>query len=279
MRRSANESISPVQRADHLFRFMSSLMSNNRLTVFILSHERPLYLWATLDGLYRATKSDVRFVLVDQNSQNPLVHQVIHAFEARGMIEHVVRNPSNDLSALPQLMAEWHQKVGEIFFYIENDVVIREQDSCWALRMQQQMQLDPQLAMLGSKIDSSDFVSRERLERYLGREPTLEEADQIKLRSPERNMPDIGPNEVASPFNPPGRLLALRTAAVLRHGFHRDSTMHRILVDNGWRTGIFGGVIHRHLSLYNFFDWPDYSMEARRAFMRQGNEHDASFAG
>lgn len=241
-------------------------------TTFILSYERPLYLWATLDSLYRVTKSSMRFVLIDSGSRDPLVHKVIEGFERRGMFSEILKLSLNDREWAGPFFDEWHDRIGEIFFFVESDVVIQRAKTCWAERMMSVMEGNPRLAMLGSKVDKSDFIKPGQLEKKLGRKLTEEEKKQIKLHSPERTMPNIGQECVESPFNPPGRLLALRTQPVRDHLTNimqwRDDQMHRILKQNDWDTGIYGGVVHRHLSLCNYFDYNDYSMEMRDEYMQ-----------
>jgi len=198
-----------------------------------------------------------------------MVRQVIRGFERRATFEEVVYLEKNDREWAEPFFASWHEKAGEIFYFIESDTVIQDDFSqaCWTDRFQAVMDANPKLAMVGSAIDRTDFADAGDLEQRLGRPLAREEQDQIKLLSVERTMPAIGSGEVVSPFNPPGRLLALRTRPVQLHlgtvMQWTDDEMHRILINNGWETGIFGGVVHRHLSLLNYFDYPDYSMEAR----------------
>ncbi|SMY07367.1 hypothetical protein [Flavimaricola marinus] len=242
------------------------------LTTYILSYERPIYLWATLDSLYRTTKSDMRFVLIDSASRDPLVHKVIDGFSRRHMFDEVVRLEENDSTWFAPFFAERLKDVGDVFFSVESDVTIEPEETCWAQRMLGVMEQNPKLAMLGSKIDKSDFVDIDAMEKRLGRGLTTSEKKQFKESSPERSMEDIGPDEVQSPFNPPGRLLALRTEALQNHitkwEQSSDYQMHLILKENGWETGIYGGVTHRHLSLCNHFDYPEYSMADRDLYMK-----------
>lgn len=236
-------------------------------TVFIASYERPIYLWATLDSLYRHTRSPANFILIDSGSRDPMVHQVIDGFDRRGMFQEVIRHPENNDDWADPYFTAMRPRLGEVFYYLDADVIVLDSGRCWLEAMARVMDEKPRMAMLGSKIDKSDFVDQPALERRLGRALTGIERKQIKFRSPERNLPDIGPSEVASPFNPPGRLLALRTdpihdllGTVMRYN---DGRMHEILLQHGWETGIYGGVVHRHLSLCNYFDYPEYSMPAR----------------
>lgn len=236
-------------------------------SALILSHERPIYLWATLDSLFRATRSNVAYTLVDQGSRDPLVRQVVDGFVARGLINEVIWMEKNDPANLHRLFAERYGSISEIFFYIESDVVVDAREECWTDRMQTLMVADERLAMLGSRVETADFVSRAELERVLGREASRSELDSIKWFSPERKIPEIADDQVASPFNPPGRLLALRKRALLECSSLRDSGLDKCLRENGWTTGITGAVRHRHLSLFNFFDFPQYDMNQRDQFM------------
>lgn len=242
-------------------------------TCFILSYDRPLFLWACLDALYRLTRSNVRFVLVDSASRDPVVRSVIRGFERRAMFEEVVLLEENNKDWASAFFEAWHPKVGEFFYFIESDAVVADDHSgtCWVDRFQTVMNANPRLAMLGSAIDRDDFVELASLEARIGRRLNPEEQQQIKLFSPERTMAPIGSKDIASPFNPPGRLLALRTEPLQSHlgtvMSWQDGDMHRILRENGWETAIFGGVVHRHLSLLNYFDYPEYSMEQRDAYV------------
>ena len=242
------------------------------LTTFILSYERPIYLWATLDSLYRTTKSNIRFVIVDSGSRDPLVKKVIDGFSRRHMFDEVLLLDQNDSEWFVPFFGERLEEVGEFFFSLESDVIIAPEETCWTQRMLGVMKSNRKLAMLGSMIDKSDFIDPDVLQARLGRGLTTNERKSLKLESPERTMADIGPYDVESPFNPPGRLLALRTDAVQTHlskwEHSSDHQMHIILKNNGWETGIYGGVVHRHLSLCNYFDYPQYSMSERDQYMK-----------
>jgi hypothetical protein len=231
-----------------------------------VSYERPLYLWATLDSLYRNTRSPVRFVLVDSGSQDPLVHQVIEGFVRRGLLAEVHKHSENNTSWAASFFEERRERLGEVFFYLDADVVVLDSSACWVERFTRLMNEQPDLAMVGSRIDKSDFEDQEGIEQRIGRKLSTGEKQQIKLFSPERKQAEIGPWELLE-TNPAGRLLALRTGPVHEHlgnvMNHTDAEMHRILKGHGWRTGIFGGVVHRHLSLCNLFDYPEYAMHER----------------
>jgi glycosyltransferase involved in cell wall biosynthesis len=245
---------------------LASAMENFVPTIFIVSYERPIYLWATLDSVYRNTKTNANVVLIDSGSQDPLVHSVIDGFSRRGLFKDVLRHRENNDEWAAPLFNSLRHTLGQIFYYLDGDVVVLDSGNCWVQQLRTVMEENPRLAMVGSSIDKCDFADPESIEKRIGGALSTGEKQQLKFYSPERTREPIGPTEV-SPLNPPGRLLALRTAPVHEHlgDFmrHNDDKMHRILKSNGWDTGIYGGVVHRHLSLCNFFDYPEYSMVER----------------
>jgi len=70
------------------------------------------------------------------------------------------------------------------------------------------------------------------------------------------------------PHNPPGRLLLMRSRTLALVGAGTDGALDRKFRDAGYETGIATGVRHRHLSLLNLFDYPDYDIVNRDSFMR-----------
>ena len=127
----------------------------------------------------------------------------------------------------------------------------------------------PRLAMLGSVIDKRDFVDLDaarRLEPQAGNDQLF---DMIKWRSPERAQdPSVAPAPIFSPHNPAGRLLMLRTKALIEVGAGTDGELHQKFIDAGYETGIATTVRHRHLSLLHIYDYPRYDYERRDAYIR-----------
>ena len=241
------------------------------ITVFIISWERPLYLWACLDSLYRNTKYPCRFVIVDNGSRDPLVPQVIEGFRRRGMFHEVLMEPEND----PQRISKWYSQhrssLGQYLAYVESDTLVERTTPCWLEQFVSHMEADPQLQMVGSYIDTSDFVDPDFAKEVA---PDLSEEQRdflIKQHSPERQIP-ISNEPLIDPFNPPGRLLLLRTKLLDEFGVRTDSELYRVIKDAGLKAGIATGVRHRHLSLLNFFDYPDYDFDNRHNFFRRVNE-------
>lgn len=236
--------------------------------VFIMSWERPVYLWVCLDSLYRTTNHPCRFVLVDNHSQDPLVRTVITGFQRRGLFHRIHMLETNEPSNFNRVLSTYLDDCGDHFYYLESDIAVYTEDNTsWLSDMEALVAGNPRLGMLGSYIDTTDFVDPPRVRELV---PSLsdERFEQlIKAESPERNLPTVPPGEpLINPFNPPGRLLMLKTEPIRRHGMLADLPMHECMLENGYETAISTQVRHRHLSLLHVFDEPDYDTLARTEF-------------
>jgi len=240
--------------------------------VLIACFERPLHLWACLDSLYRHTRHPHRFTLVDMASADPMVPRVIASFERRGMFVNVIRAARNDPAELWNVASAF-ARTGEFLGYADGDVTVEDVEPCWLGTFVTLMEQHPRLAMVGPTVDKRDFVSWQRARSL---EPGLDEAqlaELIKLHSPERDQ-DVGGTEGESlvhPHNPPGRLVLMRCAALLKIGGGTDGFLDRKFRDAGYETGLAVNVRHRHLSLLNLFDYPEYDTAGREAFFRASN--------
>jgi hypothetical protein len=239
------------------------------ITVFVHSRNRPVYLWASLDSLYRGTAYPHRFVFIDMASDDPLVRQVVAGFERRGMFSELVWLPSNE--AIDFWAALWERlpAIGPYLAHVETDVIVDVTDPCWLFRLAALMDANPRLAMLAAAIDTRDFVSLEEARRI---EPTADERrlkNLIKFSSPERGQDlSVGAGQsIFSPYNPPGRILLVRTEALARVGAGDDGELHRRFIAAGYETGIAAGVRHRHLSLLHIYDYPEYDYDRRDAYV------------
>jgi hypothetical protein len=240
-------------------------MTNEPVYVFIVSWERPIYLWLCLDSLYRHTQHPRRFVLVDNASTDPLVHQVIESFERRELFHAVHRMSTNSPANMNSVLRRYLPDLGRYVGYVESDTVVLPTPSgCWLRELLTLCEANPDLAMLGSYCDVDDFVAVDVARRL---HPELSERELIGLvhgNSPERTLSAEPPAEqIVSPFNPPGRLVLFRAAAIAKNGFQTDYAKHCDLVASGWQTGISTAVRHRHLSLLHVFDEPSYDTTAR----------------
>ena len=235
------------------------------ITVVIHSRSRPLYLWASLDSLFRHTKFPHQFVLVDLGSEDPLVRQVVSGFERRGMFFEVVWLPRNSWSDFRGFLEQVLTGNGDFAAYVESDVIVPEMDPCWLSTFVGLMRANPRLAMLGSVIDRRDFVDLGRAVELSPEKPVGELHDLIKWSSPERvqNPAEAGESPIFRPHNPAGRLLMVRRDAVREAGLWEDGRLDHMLRERGYETGIATQVRHRHLSLLHIYDYPDYDYGER----------------
>jgi GT2 family glycosyltransferase len=241
------------------------------MKVLILCWERPLYLWASLDSLYRHTRTDVDFVLMNNHSQDPLVAKVLSGFNRRGMFSEIVDSPTNDPLIVEKTLRRLRDDLGEYVAFVETDVLVERGSECWVATMARIMDENPKLAMLGSQCDKSDFVDVAATSSRFGFEVDDYMAQLLKANSPERSS-YVLPGKLGAPHNPPGRLLMLRSTPVIEVGFAADGILYGRLQKIGYEGRITGDVIHRHLSLLNFYDYPDYDVTARAEFMTRASD-------
>ncbi|MDD2860583.1 MAG: hypothetical protein PHI71_05860, partial [Acidiphilium sp.] len=240
------------------------------MKVFILSRNRPLFLWSCLDSLYRLTQTQCEFIIIDSASDDPLVRPVIDGFERRKMFSEIIWLKRNEALLVRAAIAERLSAADEYFAFVESDaVLLGGAYSCWLSRMRDLMDADPMLAMLGSFDDMADLVSMEVARQIV---PDATDEELLILTHNKYYRPDLYDKvdmtkPVVSPHNPSGRLLMLRTPIVLSVGGSSDSDLHDRLIQLGYKTGISTQVRHRHLSLLNIFDYPSYDTSKRRRFM------------
>ncbi len=242
------------------------------VTVLISCRNRPLYLWACLDSLYRLTTYPHRFICFDMCSDDPQVPSVIEGFRRRGMFADIVFADRNDPRLITQYVMERLDDWSPYFVYIEADVVIEASANCWLAEMVAAMEARPRLAMLGSAIYQPDFVTPETAAPLATRASPETLAKLIKQHSPERlqNATAADADGLFYPHNPAGRLLMLRPEAIRRVGLADDGELNRRLRATGYETAITARVVHRHLSLLHVFDYPDYDYNARDSYMVTG---------
>jgi hypothetical protein len=242
--------------------------SQEPITVFILSFNRPIYLWACLDSLYRNTRHPARFIIADNASTDPLVRRVIGGFERRRMFHAVHMCPDNRPDRLKWLIRQHRSELGDRFAFVESDVAICDSPNCWLATMSSLLEAHPRLYMLGSHCLKSDFVDVEFARSVDPGMPKEQFEFLVKPYSPERRAVDTS-SVLIEPHNPPGRLLMLRTEMLARIPIQLDGQMYEAIKRLGFEAKITTSVVHRHLTLLNFFDYYDYDGEQRRKFFEQ----------
>jgi GT2 family glycosyltransferase len=237
------------------------------LYVIIRSWNRPLYAWACLDSLYRGTQSACRFVFLDNGSTDPLVRPIASGFERRGMFAAVHFMERNHADNQRMIVEQYRPAMGRYCVLVDADVVVEKTDPDWLQRMVAIMERDPRLGALGSMVDASDFVDPARA-RQVAPELSHDLIDQlIKARSPERRLP-VSTAEQIDPIPPAGRLLMMRTELFDSIGLPTGNlALCEAVRAAGYRTSIANDVRHRHLSLLNLFDYPDYDVKQLRRYL------------
>jgi hypothetical protein len=248
-------------------------LAQEPITAFILSFNRPIYLWCCLDSLYRNTRSPARFILADNASTDPLVRRVIEGFQRRRMFHAVHMYDDNRPDRLQCLIRQYRDELGSMFAFIESDVAICDSPECWLTTMVNQMNANPQMYLLGSRCVTTDFVNVDFARTVEPGMPQEQFDFLVKPYSPERRPVDTS-SPLIEPHNPPGRLLMIRTEMLSRVPIQTDGQMHAAIKELGFESKITTRVVHRHLTLLNLFDYYDYDGEQRRRFFESvaGNQ-------
>lgn len=229
---------------------------------------RPLHLWACLDSLYRATRHPCRFVAVDNASDDPLTSQVLQGFERRGMFHRLHRMQRNHAENQVEVWNEHRSQMGPFVILLDADVAVEPIQPCWLARLVELAERNPSYGLLGCLVDKSDFVDPEWARSQAPELDAQMLSQLIKQRSPERRQPERPLQEIIRPYPPAGRLLLARTEMLDTIGLRiGNRALCRAAEEAGWKVGIATSVRHRHLSLLNFFDYPDYDFDRLAAYL------------
>lgn len=237
--------------------------------VIIRSWNRPLHLWACLDSFYRATTSPCRFVFLDNGSTDAVVRPIVAGFERRGLFTAVHFMERNHAANQRLIVEQYRPQMGRYCVLVDADVVVEKTAPDWLQRMAGIMERDPRLGVLGSMVDRSDFVDPARA-RHAAPELSEDLIDQlIKARSPERRLPESTAEQI-DVIPPAGRLLMMRTEVLDKVALPTGNVaLCEAARTAGYRTSIANTVRHRHLSLLNLFDYPDYDVTQLRQYLTE----------
>ena len=234
-------------------------IDENLVPIIYQSWERPLYLWSSLDSLSKCDLTGSQFLCLDNNSSEKLVKDVLKAYRKRGLIDQILFFNQNSPFNLKNQIEKILLTSCEYIVYVESDVKIESQYREWLKIYLNIMNDNPKMGILGSLCDKSDFINLKNVEKKYEKI--------LKINSPEKKFildPDL---KFSDPFNPPGRLLIARTKAIKEVGWASDAQLYQRMKKGGWSSGITPLVVHRHLSLQNYYDYPDYDMENRDKFV------------
>lgn len=234
-------------------------IDENLIPIIYLSWERPLYLWSSLDSLGKCNTSKSQILCIDNNSSDSLVSKILNSFKKKGLIDQILFCKKNSPFNLTKQIDKILKTSCKYFIYFESDVKIESEYKNWFKIYFDLMEKNPKLGLLGSLCDKSDFIDSTDMNKKYKRI--------LKTESPEKNT-FLNPEfEFSDPFNPPGRLIIVRTQAVKEVGWASDAQLYKKMKDGGWASGITPLVVHRHLSLQNYFDYPEYDMDNRDKFV------------
>lgn len=225
---------------------------------FIQSWERPLYLWPTLDSLFHHTQKELKFVIMDNNSQDPLVHQIIAGFERRGMFEDVLLFKDNNPQRMNDVFKDYRSKIDEFFYFCENDVIVPS-NICWATNYEEIYRAHEKVGMIGSTCELYDFPS---VEQVMAAFPDMEGRERIfytKENVPEMRIETLDTSKLGEKSilkNPPGRLVLIDAAALDQTGYQTDFALATKMQEIGYDWLISTGFRHRHIALAQAFDYP-----------------------
>ena len=216
-------------------------------TVFVISWGRPIYLWCCLDALWRLTRSKARIILLDNFHPDPLMSQVIGGFERRGLFSEIIRFPDNSFDNIKSAYIERLADAGPFHVYLESDAVINCTCGCWLSEMTRIIRANPHIGMLGSLIETGDFVDEPTALRLAGGD-ARQALFLAKLGSLERRFADSAEwadegrdyffAEAPCPIgNPPGRLMMLNTDFMRENGFEPDIALAASFRRRGFRPG------------------------------------------
>ncbi|MDX2275943.1 MAG: glycosyltransferase family A protein [Hyphomonadaceae bacterium] len=237
------------------------------VNVIIKSWNRPLYLWPSLDSFFRYTHYPARFHLIDNASSDPDTRRVIDGFSRRGMFETVEFAAENKLDNQDALYGKIARDDDRYLVLVDGDVLVEPSTPCWLSQFIALAEAHPRLAMIGSYIDQSDFSSLDTARRLYPDLPAEQHDFLVKARSLERSLPAPVGALTRPNHNPPGRFTLLRVDAIRQCGLRSGGQrFYRAVKDAGWDTAIANGVRHRHLSLLNIYDYPDYDISARNTY-------------
>jgi len=243
---------------------------SEEVTIFIKSWNRPTYLWVCLDSFYRNTRFPARFILIDNGSTDSQVAEVVESFTRRNMFHAVHYLKENRLDGQDEHYEHYKESINQYLVLVDGDVSVDSSEPlCWLERMVTLADSNPKLAMLGSYIDRQDFVPISEAERLYPDVDKEKQAFLVKSNSPERELPDTT-EDIIRPFNPPGRFTLLRKSVIEEVGLRSGGMrFFNAAQEAGWDAAIASEVRHRHLSLLNVYDYPDYDYKQRRAFYKQ----------
>jgi hypothetical protein len=128
------------------------------IIVIIRTCDSPIYLWVFLDSLYRHTRRPARFLLAAKHSDDSMVRTVVTDFERLGMFYRIGWIDQQLSTHRLEIIKQYRELLGEYFVFVDGHTAVFDTEPCWLSRLAAFMDADRQLAVLGSCVDTRDFV-------------------------------------------------------------------------------------------------------------------------
>jgi hypothetical protein len=192
---------------------------------------------------------------MDNNSRDPLVRNVIDGFSRRGLFHELHMMDSNNRSNFVKVFNKHLSDMGDYHVFMESDVEILTKG--WLSKMIHYFQSD-KFGMLGSAIDQDDFIDVDKVGK--------KDKEMAKIRSRERTYDFSGEGVLMN--RPAGRLAVRKTKLIAGNieSLYNDNDIIPFVESRGYKVGIVKEVVHRHLSLLNYYDYDNYNMARRMDF-------------
>ena len=200
-------------------------------------------------------------MLIDNNSTNPLVDSIIDGFVRRNMFYEVLRMKNNNRSNFINVMKDYESKINNYFFFVESDVEILTDG--WDEIMMGYF-VGNNYGFLGSAVDQTDYIDLSTVDLNEGDNAFL-----VKANSKEKDRPYDGIGIL--PIIPPGRLTIWKSDLFYSHineNIYSDGIFGKIVIAEGYKVGVVKEVKHRHLSLMNYYDCPNYTSVQRHNYFK-----------
>jgi len=167
-----------------------------------------------------------------------------------------------------------YSSIGDYFFFIESDVQILTDN--WMSLMIQYYESD-NFGFLGSAVDQSDYINANSIcdiykKTILDKEMTflakLDDGERDRDFSGKGIYKDEKGKNTGKNHIPPARLSLWKTDLFYRHidnmnYIYSDCRFGKYVMNEGYKVGIIKELKHRHLSLMNYYDYTDYTLENR----------------
>lgn len=233
------------------------MISEKKIKIFIISKDRPIYLWNCLDSVYRLKSDNSEVILFDNGSNNETL-EVIKGFDKRNLFKKLYLFDENNKDIFHKTIL--HENCDdEYFIFIESDVEILTKN--FDLIMLKLIEENENYGFIGSRVYKEDFHEIS--------DTNKNENQLLKKFSPEKNY-NFNMKLKINNLQPPGRLVIIKKE--LFTNFNKplnDSAFHNHVLQKNHKSGISTEVLHRHLSLLNYFDYPHYNMKKRNDYFNK----------